>query len=97
MTTAEAILCLLVDCDIAAIPTPTGLRLDGPPDLLTPDLIDYIRPHKAALAALLRVDANGFYHSPDGDIWQRTPTGGWLLYSHPTKRIRESGTVVVQR
>lgn len=97
MTTAEAIVCLLVDSDIVAIPTATGIRLDGPPDLLTPDLVEYIRPHKLAVAALLRVDANGFYHSPDGEIWQSTPTGGWRLYSHPSKRMREPGTVGAAR
>jgi hypothetical protein len=58
------------------------IRFSGAKGVVTPELRETMRPHKAAMLALLRIDPDGVYHSPDGGLWEETP-GGWRRINPP--------------
>jgi hypothetical protein len=83
-TTPQSLLDFLDGCEVSVRADGDTLRFRGPADVITPELKDAMRPHKAGMLALLRIDPDGHYHSPDGGVWEEIPRG-WRLICPPPK------------
>ena len=80
------------------------LAYDAPFGTMTADVLTALKTHKPAIVAALAPqpsgctwweDRQGRVVFADGMIYAPTITGGWILVKHPTKWMREPGTVEV--
>jgi hypothetical protein len=84
--TAQVLLDFLEGCGVNPRADGDMIRFTGAAGVVTPELREIMKPHKAGLLALLRIDPDGDYHSPDGGVWTEIP-GGWRLKNPPKPEV----------
>jgi len=85
-----------------------GLVVNASREVLTAELLAKLKASKGPLLRELQrragrrgdnwyMDEHGRLVFDTGEVYAATATGGWILVKHPTKRMREPGTVEVTR
>ncbi len=104
MTTPELLNHLAV-LDIHLTVAGGKIKVVGPDEALTDDLLALIRKSKQDILALMtpkpigcawREDQYGRLWFSDGTAYAPTTTGGWILVRHPNRRMQEPGTMEVR-
>ncbi|MCL2641822.1 MAG: hypothetical protein FWD53_13310 [Phycisphaerales bacterium] len=108
MSVAGNIIDGLADMGIRLVVNGDELVVNAPREVLTAELLAKLKASKGPLVRELQrrvqsaakgwhLDGQGRVVFADGTIYDPTTTGGWILVKHPTRRMREPGTVEVMR
>ncbi|MCL2647936.1 MAG: hypothetical protein FWD61_13135 [Phycisphaerales bacterium] len=108
MSVAGDIIDGLADIGIRLVVKGDELVVNAPREVLTAEMLAKLKASKGPLVRELQrrtgrrgdnwhLDEHGRLTLDTGEVYAPTITGGWILVKHPTKRMREPGTVEVTR